>query len=86
MAVPVTIPKATISMEEGTILKWLKVEGEAVSRDEALLEMETDKVDMELPSPADGILLRIIVSEGPVKVGDVVAWIGKPGEAMDVSG
>ncbi len=82
---PVTIPKATISMEEGTILKWLKAEGEAVSRDEALLEMETDKVDMELPSPVEGILLRIVVSEGPVKVGDVVAWIGQPGETVDLS-
>ncbi len=83
MAVPVTIPKATISMEEGTILKWLKAEGEVVSRDEALLEMETDKVDMELPSPADGTLLRIIVAQGPVKVGDVVGWIGQPGETAD---
>ena len=86
MAVPVIIPKATISMEGATILKWLKAEGDLVSRDDALLEMETDKVDMELPSPADGILLRIIVSEGPVTVGDVVAWVGQPGETMDVRG
>lgn len=86
MALAVTIPKLTISMEEGTILKWLKVEGDAVSRDEPLLEMETDKVNVELPSPADGTLLRIIVSEGPAKVGDVVGWIGQPGETVDIRG
>jgi pyruvate dehydrogenase E2 component (dihydrolipoamide acetyltransferase) len=86
MAIPVTIPKSTISMEGGTILKWLKLVGDLVGRDEPLLEMETDKVDIELPSPAEGTLLRITVLEGPVKVGDVVGWIGRPEETADIGG
>jgi pyruvate/2-oxoglutarate dehydrogenase complex dihydrolipoamide acyltransferase (E2) component len=67
-------------MEEATILRWLKAEGETVHKDEMLLEIETDKAVMELPSPADGTLLRIAVAEGAVRVEEIVAWIGQPGE------
>jgi pyruvate/2-oxoglutarate dehydrogenase complex dihydrolipoamide acyltransferase (E2) component len=81
MSTPVTIAKATISMEEGLILQWLKAEGDLVVKDEVLFEMETDKALVEVGAPTDGVLLKILVSEGPVKVESVVGWIGKPGEA-----
>jgi pyruvate dehydrogenase E2 component (dihydrolipoamide acetyltransferase) len=83
MPIPVTIPQVTISMEEGNIVRWLKVEGEVVAKDELLFEMETDKVVLEVPSPAAGVLLRTLISEGIAKVHEVVAWIGKPGEELD---
>ncbi len=80
MAVPITVPKATLALEEANILKWLKGEGAPVARDETLFEMETDKVVVEVPAPADGILLRIQVREGSVRVGQVVGWLGQAGE------
>jgi pyruvate dehydrogenase E2 component (dihydrolipoamide acetyltransferase) len=83
MPTPVTIPQATISMEEAKIIHWLKTEGEVVTKGEILFEMETDKVVFEMPSPADGVLLRTLVSEGTVKVHDVVAWIGESEEELD---
>ncbi len=71
-------------MEEGTILKWLKTEGDLVSEGEVLFEMETDKAISEVPSPASGTLLRIVRPEGQVKVEEIVAWIGQPGETIDL--
>ncbi len=85
MAVPITVPKATLALEEANILKWLKAEGASVARDEAVFEMETDKVVVEVPAPADGILLRIQVREGPVRVGQVVGWLGQAGEQPEPS-
>jgi pyruvate dehydrogenase E2 component (dihydrolipoamide acetyltransferase) len=82
MAIPVIIPKLTISMEKGDIFKWLKAEGSLVCQDEALLELETDKAIVELPSPATGTLLRIVIPEGRVNVEQVVGWIGEPGETV----
>ena len=55
-AVDVVMPQMGVSVSEGTITKWLKAEGEAVAADEALLEISTDKVDTEVPSPAEGVL------------------------------
>jgi pyruvate dehydrogenase E2 component (dihydrolipoamide acetyltransferase) len=83
MPIPVTIPQVTISMEEGKIVRWLKTEGEVVAKDDLLFEMETDKVVLEVPSPAAGVLLRTLISEGTAKVHEVVAWIGNPGEDVD---
>lgn len=83
MPVPVMIPRATISLGEGTLLKWFKAEGDLVSQGEVLFEMETDKAVTEVPSPADGMLLRILTSGGLVKVEEVVGWIGWPGETVD---
>lgn len=75
MAIPVTIPKATLSMEEATILKWLKREGEDVREGDALLELDTDKAVTEVPAPATGTLERIAVHDGTAAVGAIVGWI-----------
>src|SRR5262245_39909685 len=74
-------------MEEGRLVKWTKKEGDAVKSGETLAEVETDKAVMELIARADGQLLKIEVKEGAtVPVGNVVAWIGKPGEKVDGDG
>jgi 2-oxoglutarate dehydrogenase E2 component (dihydrolipoamide succinyltransferase) len=65
-----------VSVSEGTITKWLKQPGEAVAQDEALLEISTDKVDTEVPSPGDGVVAEILVAEGEtVEVGTLLAVI-----------
>jgi 2-oxoglutarate dehydrogenase E2 component (dihydrolipoamide succinyltransferase) len=79
-AVDVVMPQMGVSVSEGTITKWLKQEGEQVEADESLLEISTDKVDTEVPSPASGIVTQILVPEGEtVEVGTKLAVIG--GEA-----
>jgi pyruvate dehydrogenase E2 component (dihydrolipoamide acetyltransferase) len=71
-----------VSVSEGTITKWLKSEGEQIGRDEPLLEISTDKVDTEVPSPAEGIVAQILVQEGAtVDVGTVLAVIAPEGAA-----
>jgi pyruvate dehydrogenase E2 component (dihydrolipoamide acetyltransferase) len=76
-AVDVVMPQMGVSVSEGTITKWLKQEGEQVGADEALLEISTDKVDTEVPSPASGTLTQILVQEGQtVEVGTKLAQIG----------
>ncbi len=77
----VVMPKMGESVSEGTIIKWHKKEGDKVERDEIIFEISTDKVDTEIPSPADGILQQINVPEGEtVEVGTVVAVIRENGE------
>lgn len=83
MAVPVTIPRATLSLEEANILAWKKAAGSPVLKDEILFEMETDKVVVEVPAPVTGWLLRIDVAEGLAKVEQPVGWIGAMGEVLD---
>jgi len=79
-AVDVVMPQMGVSVSEGTITKWLKAEGEQIEADEALLEISTDKVDTEVPSPASGVVTQILVPEGEtVEVGTKLAVIG--GEA-----
>ena len=74
MSVDVVMPQMGESITEGTVSKWLKQVGEHVGKDEAILEISTDKVDAEVPSPAEGILLEIRTPEGEtVEVGTVVA-------------
>src|SRR3954469_5816669 len=81
-AVDVVMPQMGVSVSEGTITKWLKEEGEEVEADEALLEISTDKVDTEVPSPGAGILTQILVQEGEtVDVGTKLAVIGGDGAA-----
>ena len=63
-AVDVVMPQMGVSVSEGTVTKWLKSEGEQIEADEALLEISTDKVDTEVPSPASGIVTQILVQEG----------------------
>ena len=76
-AVDVVMPQMGVSVSEGTITKWLKQEGEQVEADEPLLEISTDKVDTEVPSPASGTLTQIAVQEGEtVEVGTKLAQIG----------
>jgi pyruvate dehydrogenase E2 component (dihydrolipoamide acetyltransferase) len=69
-------------MEEGSILRWLINEGESVTRDSLLFELETDKALLEVPAPAEGVLLKIMTGAGPVRVEEVVGWIGAPGESI----
>ncbi len=79
-AVEVVMPQMGVSVSEGTITKWSKQVGDTVEADETLLEISTDKVDTEVPSPASGIVSEILVQEGEtVEVGTVLARIG--GEA-----
>jgi 2-oxoglutarate dehydrogenase E2 component (dihydrolipoamide succinyltransferase) len=74
------MPQMGVSVSEGTITKWLKQQGEQVEADEALLEISTDKVDTEVPSPGSGILTEILVQEGEtVDVGTKLAVIGGEG-------
>jgi 2-oxoglutarate dehydrogenase E2 component (dihydrolipoamide succinyltransferase) len=76
-AVDVVMPQMGVSVSEGTITKWLKREGEQVEADEPLLEISTDKVDTEVPSPASGTVVQIFVQEGEtVEVGTKLAQIG----------
>src|SRR5438067_2683022 len=73
-------------MESGTIVKWLKSEGEQVEKGEPLYELDTDKVTQEVEADASGVLLKIAVEEGEVEVGKTIAVIGEEGEAVSVSG
>jgi pyruvate dehydrogenase E2 component (dihydrolipoamide acetyltransferase) len=76
-AVDVVMPQMGVSVSEGTITKWLKAEGEQIEADEPLLEISTDKVDTEVPSPASGTVTQILVQEGQtVDVGTKLAQIG----------
>ncbi len=82
MATEVTLPALGESVTEGTVTRWLKQVGDAVAVDEALLEVSTDKVDTEIPSPVAGTLLEIKASEDEtVEVGAVLALIGQEGES-----
>jgi pyruvate dehydrogenase E2 component (dihydrolipoamide acetyltransferase) len=77
------MPQMGVSVSEGTITKWLKQPGENVARDEPLLEISTDKVDTEVPSPAEGVLAEIVVPEGEtVEVGTVLARIAPAGSEV----
>jgi pyruvate dehydrogenase E2 component (dihydrolipoamide acetyltransferase) len=81
-AVDVVMPQMGVSVSEGTITKWLKQEGEEIQADEPLLEISTDKVDTEVPSPGTGVVQQILHQEGEtVPVGERIAVIGAPGAA-----
>jgi pyruvate dehydrogenase E2 component (dihydrolipoamide acetyltransferase) len=82
MPVSVTMPRLGESVTEGTVTRWLKQEGDRVEADEPLLEVSTDKVDTEIPSPASGVLSRIVVGEDEtVEVGSELAVIAGDGES-----
>src|SRR5436190_20542074 len=81
MSVEVVMPQMGESITEGTVSKWLKQVGERIEKDEPILEISTDKVDAEVPSPGAGTLLEIRHQEGDtVEVGTVLAVIGAEGE------
>src|SRR5437588_308669 len=80
--VDVVMPQMGVSVSEGTITKWLKQVGETVEADESLLEISTDKVDTEVPSPGSGVVQEILVQEGQtVEVGTKLATIAPEGAA-----
>jgi 2-oxoglutarate dehydrogenase E2 component (dihydrolipoamide succinyltransferase) len=82
MSVEVVMPQMGESITEGTVSKWLKSVGDRIEKDEPILEISTDKVDAEVPSPGAGILLEIRHQEGEtVEVGTVIAIVGEEGEA-----
>lgn len=86
MATKVLVPLLGEGVEEVTVTKWLKKEGDSVNELEPLLEVNTDKVDTEIPAPVSGTVLKILAEEGvPAKVGAVLALIGKPGESVEGS-
>jgi 2-oxoglutarate dehydrogenase E2 component (dihydrolipoamide succinyltransferase) len=83
MLIEVKVPQLSESVAEATLLSWHKKQGEAVKRDENLIDIETDKVVLELPSPADGVLVSILKGDkGTVKAGEVIAKIDTEGKAQ----
>jgi pyruvate/2-oxoglutarate dehydrogenase complex dihydrolipoamide acyltransferase (E2) component len=84
MATKVVMPKWGTGMNEGTILRWMKAEGDQVNEGENIVEIETTKTTQELEAPASGVLLKIILPEGQTaEVRTLIGIIGEPGE--DVS-
>lgn len=83
MSIKVLVPRLGEGVDEVTITKWLKREGDSVKELEPLLEVNTDKVDTEIPAPASGVILKIEMQEGqPAQVGQVLALIGTAGEGV----
>ena len=82
--IEVVMPQMGVSVTEGTITKWLKQPGEPIAQDEPLLEISTDKVDTEIPSPGEGVVAQILVAEGEtVEVGTLLALIAPEGSAPE---
>ena len=85
MATELKMPQVGYDMEEGTVVRWLKEEGSTVGRNEPVAEIETDKAVVEFESEAEGVLLRIVASEGSiVPVGETIAVVGLEEEATDL--
>ena len=83
MATPVVMPKAGNTVESCIIVEWKKQVGDAVALDDVLCEVETDKTNLEIPSPAAGILLAQVYAAGAdVPVMETIAWIGEQGEQL----
>jgi pyruvate dehydrogenase E2 component (dihydrolipoamide acetyltransferase) len=82
MATEIKLPRLGQGMESGTIVKWLKSEGDPVKKGEPLYELDTDKVTQEVEADASGVLLKIAISEGEVEVGKTIAVIGEQGEEV----
>jgi pyruvate dehydrogenase E2 component (dihydrolipoamide acetyltransferase) len=83
MATEVKLPRLGQGMESGTIVKWLKAEGEDVTKGDALYELDTDKVTQEVEAEASGTLLKIAIREGEVEVGRTIGFIGDKGEQVE---
>lgn len=81
MAVEVRMPQLGLTMEEGTVSKWIKQEGDSVKAGDVLLEITTDKLTSEVTAETEGTLIKIVAQEGDdVPVKGVLAYIGAPGE------
>jgi 2-oxoglutarate dehydrogenase E2 component (dihydrolipoamide succinyltransferase) len=86
MLIEIKVPQLSESVAEATLLAWHKKVGDAVKRDENLIDIETDKVVLELPAPADGVVAKIIKGDGgTVKAGEVIAMIDTEGKASMAS-
>ena len=85
MATEIKLPRLGQGMESGTIVKWLKSEGDPVKKGEPLYELDTDKVTQEVEADASGVLLKIAVQEGEVDVGRTIAVMGEQGEEVTIS-
>lgn len=84
MAEKIIMPKLGLTMEEGVINKWLVKEGDQVEKGDALFEVATDKVNMEVESTANGVVLKIMAAEGEtIPITQTVAYVGKPGEVIE---
>jgi len=84
MVTKVLVPRLGEGVDEVTVTKWLKQVGDSINELEPLLEVNTDKVDTEIPAPASGVVLKIVAQEGQVsKVGELLAVIGAKGESVD---
>src|SRR4030042_873669 len=87
MATKVILPQTGEGVIEATVTRWLKKEGDEVKEYDPLVEINTDKVDTEIPSPVAGTVLKILVAEGvAAPVNSTLAWIGKPGEKIPEDG
>src|SRR5579871_4788706 len=88
--VEVKVPQLSESVSEATLLSWHKKEGDAVKRDENLIDIETDKVVLELPAPSDGVLVKVAKGDGgTVVAGEVIATIdteARPAAAAQAAG
>jgi len=86
MLIEVKVPQLSESVSEATLVAWHKKEGDAVSRDENLIDIETDKVVLETPAPADGVLVKIIKTNGDtVTSGELIAQIDTEAKAAGAS-
>jgi len=87
LATQVTLPRLGQGMESGTIVRWLKAEGDTVDRDEPLYELDTEKVTQEVEAGVSGVLLRILAGEGEeIEVGKPICVVGEPGEEAPAEG
>src|ERR671935_2202888 len=82
MATEIKLPRLGQGMESGTIVKWLKSEGDRVEKGEPLYELDTDKVTQEVEADVSGVLLKITVAQGEAEVGRTIAVIGEQGEEL----
>src|SRR3954465_5221357 len=84
MSSEVKLPRLGQGREAGTVVKWLKGEGDRVEKGEPLFEVDTDKATQEVEAEASGVLLKIAVESGEVPVGQTIAVIGEEGETVSV--
>jgi len=83
VAIRVVMPQAGQDLETGVVRQWLKAVGDAVAKGEPLVEIETEKINLAVESPAEGVLIAIVVpNETETPILSTIGWIGQPGEAI----
>ena len=84
MAIPIIIERMSLTMTEGILVRWLKDEGDTVTKGEPIAEIETDKVVQEMNAPASGILVSVLApSASALPVGTILGWVTEPSEILD---